>query len=273
MRKPQTGVACAGCPHRAAFVVVKDAVGRGRGRVFCGDAGCSAVGPLHPAATTCPGGEAALMPRYRQAVPAGDEEAPATVCAHFVPDRALLDPACAAELDHLAREGATVLLCVLASRRDSQRPEGQASLVARARELGCTDVAVLDPFDTLASSGAVFSALEAPGVHGLVFASPCAQLMVGAFEPAEVNAFACMGCQRCNQITACPRPRLRASHLPDRPRRVRRVRSVRRLLPHAHHPLAARAPLACGEACDARREGPRRGRIAHLHPSRDIKLR
>lgn len=204
MRRPQTGIACAGCPHRAAFVVVKDAVGRGRGRVFCGDAGCSAIGRLHPAATTCPGGEAALMPRYRQAVPAGDEEAPATVCAHFVPDRALLDPARAPELDHLVREGATVLLCVLASRKDSQRAEGQAALVARARELGCTDVAVLDPFDTLASSGAVFSALEAPGAHGLIFASPCAQLMTDAFEPAEVNAFACMGCQRCNQITGCP---------------------------------------------------------------------
>ena len=65
MHKPQTGIACPGCPHRAAFVVVKDAVGRGRGRVFCGDAGCAAVGPLHPAATTCPGGEAALLPRYR----------------------------------------------------------------------------------------------------------------------------------------------------------------------------------------------------------------
>ena len=204
MRKPQTGVACAGCPHRAAFVVVKDAVGRGRGRVFCGDAGCSAVGPLHPAATTCPGGEAALMPRYRQAVPAGDEEAPATVCAHFVPDRALLDPACAAELDHLAREGATVLLCVLASRRDSSAPRAKppwsralGSLVAPTWP--CSTRSIRSP-----ASGAVFSALEAPGVHGLVFASPCAQLMVGAFEHAEVNAFACMGCQRCNQITACP---------------------------------------------------------------------
>ena len=204
MHKPQTGIACPGCPHRATFVVVKDAVGRGRGRVFCGDAGCAAVGPLHPAATTCPGGEAALLPRYRQQVPTGDEDTPARVCAHFVTDRALLADDAAGSLDHLAREGETVLLVVLASSKASLAEGALATLADRARALGCADVRALDPFDTLASSGAVFEALDAPGVHALIFVSPCAQLMRDAFEPAEVNTFACMGCQRCNQITGCP---------------------------------------------------------------------
>ena len=71
MRNAEPGISCPGCPHRAAYVVVKDAVGRGRGRVFCGNAGCRVVGVMHPAATTCPGGEQALLPRYRQAVPDG----------------------------------------------------------------------------------------------------------------------------------------------------------------------------------------------------------
>lgn len=204
MRRPQTGIICPGCPHRAAFVVVKDAVGRGRGRVFCGDAGCGAVGTVHPAATTCPGGEAALLPRYRQQVPTGGEEVPAKVCAHFITDRALLADSAGEELGNLAGEGETVLLCVLASSASSQTDEAASALAERARELGCADARVLDPFDTLASSSAVFDALETAGAHALVFTSPCAQLMRDAFEPAEVNAFACVGCQRCLQITGCP---------------------------------------------------------------------
>ncbi|WP_087354812.1 hypothetical protein [Collinsella sp. An7] len=217
MRKPEQGVACPGCPHRAAFVVVKDAVGRGRGRVFCGNGGCPVVGQMHPAALTCPGGDAALLPRYRQQVPSGDEQVPARVCAHFVTDRELMAgaeglsaeqarvvAAQAPDLGHLSAEGECVLLCVLASSRAWAAGEGLNRLADRARELGCGDARILDPFDTAASGAAVFSALEQPGVHALIFASPCVQLMSETFEPAEINEIACVGCMRCTQITGCP---------------------------------------------------------------------
>lgn len=65
------GVACPGCPHRAAYVACREALGRGRARVICGDAGCAAVGSMHPAACTCVGGEEALLDRYKVPVPQG----------------------------------------------------------------------------------------------------------------------------------------------------------------------------------------------------------
>lgn len=210
MRKPQTGIACAGCPHRAAYVAVKETMGRGRGRVYCGDAGCSIVGSMHPAATTCPGGEAALLPRYRQPIPSGAPADRAKRCAHFITDQALLaataeGAAMPADLDHLEHEGDCVLLCVLASRASSCTDDGAAQLADRARTLGVADVVTVDPFDTLAASAMVENALAAPGVHAIVFVSPCAQLLrSGAPEPAEVDRYTCVGCRRCEQITGCP---------------------------------------------------------------------
>lgn len=213
MVKPQVGINCPGCPHRAAFVVVRDAVRRGRGHVFCGNTGCAVVGTMHPQASTTPGGDAALLPRYRQAVPTGDEDARASVCCHFVLADELMgtaDPADGARdggayaLDHLAAEGEVVLLCILAAERRHLAPEALDALCARARELGALDAAVLDPFDTADATTAAAEAARHPGVHALVFASPCAQLMGGAFSPAEIDRLACAGCRRCSQITGCP---------------------------------------------------------------------
>ena len=228
MCKPEEGISCPGCPHRAAFVAVKEAVGRGRGRVYCGDAGCSIVGPMHPAACACPGGEATLRDRYRQQIPNGSAEQRALVCAHFVRDtqlgaldlgdcgadtperassetRGTASPAAAdAGLDHLAQEGDTVLLCVLASSRAWLGSEALSELERRARALGAGRTQVLDPFDTLACQHAIERALAQGGVSALIFQSPCVQLQRGERTPAEIDRFACSGCQRCAQITGCP---------------------------------------------------------------------
>lgn len=208
--EPVRGVACPGCPHRAAFVAVKEALGRGRGRVYCGDAGCPVVGPLHPAATTCPGGEERLLPRYRQAVPDGTEEPRARVCAHFVTDRELASletprDAWDHRLDHLDREGDAVLLCVLASSRPSLDGPARARLAERTRELGAARSIELDPFDTLACAAAIDDAQRMGGVSALIFFSPCVQLMErDAFTPSEIDRYTCVGCQRCAQIIGCP---------------------------------------------------------------------
>ena len=88
MHKVKHGVSCAGCPHRAAYIACKEALGRGKNKVICGNAGCSATGYMHPAATTCTGGEEALLPRYKQEVPnGGTVDQPAVVaCIHFALD-------------------------------------------------------------------------------------------------------------------------------------------------------------------------------------------
>ena len=65
---------------------------------------------------------------------------------------------------------------------------------------------MLDPFDTERCREVLCAQLAQPGVHGAVFASPCAQLQRGGrdLEPVEVDRYMCVGCHRCYQITGCP---------------------------------------------------------------------
>ena len=111
------GVSCPGCPHRAAYVACKETLGRGRGRVICGNAGCANVGPMHPAATACPGGEEALLDRYKVAVPTGgtSEEPACEAVIHFIPDVDLAAENAAEMLHALPAEGHVTVLAVLAS--------------------------------------------------------------------------------------------------------------------------------------------------------------
>lgn len=204
---PTAGVSCPGCPHRAAYLACKEALGRGRGRVLCGDAGCSNVGHMHPAATTCPGGERELLDRYKVSAPRpGAPDAPVEACIHLVPDSELAGQDAASDLADIRQVSPVVVLAVLASSSDALTREGIEALGERALELGCADAVVVDPFDTQRAGSVLAAALEAPGVHAVVFASPCAQLQRGAYEaePVEIDAYACTSCHRCQQVTGCP---------------------------------------------------------------------
>lgn len=207
MRNPQQGILCAGCPHRAAYLAVKDATRRKRGRVICGNAGCSVIGPVHPAAATCPGGMNELLPRYNQPVPSGGTaDAPAVaLCVHMATDAELAADDATERFGALAAEGATTLFAVMASGRDFLTREAIENLGERMLELGADNVAILDPFDIERCAEVLPALLEQPGVHGALFASPCAQLQRGtAAEPVEIDRYTCAGCHRCYQITACP---------------------------------------------------------------------
>lgn len=205
---PSRGISCPGCPHRAAYIACKEALGRGRGRILCGNAGCANVGPMHPAATACTGGETELLDRYKVAVPTDgtpDEPACETVI-HFIPDVGLVGEHAAGTVTGLPSEGRVAILAVLASSREFLTREALESLAGRALELGCEDAVIVDPFDSQRSADVLSGALSRPGTHAVVFASPCAQLQHGAYqaEPVEIDQYACTSCHRCQQITGCP---------------------------------------------------------------------
>ncbi len=207
-KRTLSGVSCPGCPHRAAYIACKEALGRRRGRIICGNAGCSNVGAMHPAATVCPGGEEALLDRYKFAVPTdGTAEEPACEAViHFIPDTDLAAENASETLCALPAEGRVVILAVLASSREFITVDALEALAARALDLGCDEAAIVDPFDSQKSSDVLHGALAWPGVHAVVFASPCAQLQYGEFqaEPVEIDQYACACCHRCRQITGCP---------------------------------------------------------------------
>ena len=204
MQTVQPGVSCAGCPHRAAYVAVKEAFGRARGTLYCGNIGCKAAGPMHPAAATCPGGEEELPGRYKTHAPTLEEKS-YDICLHFATDVDLMSASNVPTADELAHEGALALLIILASERASMAKERLDEIAARCLNLGAAEVIGLDPFDTLACAEALDDLKHAKGVHAIVFTAPCAQLMADrAPAPVEIDRYACVGCHRCAQITGCP---------------------------------------------------------------------
>ncbi|MDO4437428.1 MAG: hypothetical protein Q4B77_05700 [Coriobacteriaceae bacterium] len=166
---------------------------------------------MHPAATTCPGGEEALLDRYKVDMPAcgggdGEGENSYDACIRLVPDAELAPGDHTDVVAALCRIARSAILGILASSRDSLSRDALEKLGQRALDLGCADAVIVDPFDSARSRDVLESMLETPGVHAVVFASPCAQLQHGAFEaePAEIDRYACASCHRCQQITGCP---------------------------------------------------------------------
>lgn len=208
MRKVERGVSCAGCPHRAAYIACKEALGRGKNKVICGNAGCTAAGYMHPAATTCTGGENALLGRYKQEVPCdGTLKEPAVeVCIHFALDTEVAAEDAPQRFATLATEGATTVLAVMVSSSAFLQPEAIEGLCERiVEDLRIDDVVAVDALDTLACTDILRDMLARPGVHAVAFCSPCAQLQGNhAPEPVDIDRIACVGCHRCKQITGCP---------------------------------------------------------------------
>ena len=179
MHKVEHGVSCAGCPHRAAYIACKEALGRGKNRVICGNAGCSATGYMHPAATTCTGGEEALLPRYKQEVPnGGTVDQPAVeACIHFALDTEVATDDAPRHFAGLAAEGTVTILAVMVSSRAFLGAEAIEELCQHmVEDLRIDDVVAVDPLDTLACTDILRDMLERPGVHAVAFCSPCVQL-------------------------------------------------------------------------------------------------
>ena len=207
MHSPKRGILCAGCPHRAAYLALKEATRRRRGHVICGNVGCAATGEMYPAAATCPGGMERLLDRYRQPTPTGGTpEAPACpVCVHLASDAEIAADDAPERFAGLASEGEVTILAALASGKRYLAHEAIEQLGERMLELGADTVAVLDPFDAARCAEELSGLLASPGVHGAVFASPCAQLLrARPLDPVEVDPYMCVGCHRCFQITGCP---------------------------------------------------------------------
>ena len=179
MHKVERGVSCAGCPHRAAYIACKEALGRGKNKVICGNAGCAATGYMHPAATPCTGGEDVLLPRYKQEVPSGGavDQPAVEACIHFALDTEVAADDAPRRFAGLAAEGAVTILAVMVSSRAFLGAEAIEGLCQHiVEDLRIDDVVAVDPLDTLACTDILRDMLARPGVHAVAFCSPCVQL-------------------------------------------------------------------------------------------------
>ena len=206
-------VLCAGCPHRASFYAVKQAM-KGRKALFSGDIGCYTLGNAMPLDMTdtclCMGAGITLA----QGIGRVDKD---TVCFSFTGDSTFF----ASGLTGIANavyNGAHMVAVILdnhSTAMTGHQPNpstgrnamGEVAEVidieAVLKGLGVKEVLTADPLDLPAAIETVKKAADLPGVSAVIFRSPC--IAVCRPKPLlTVDAARCIGCRKCIRELGCP---------------------------------------------------------------------
>ena len=210
MRSP---VLCAGCPHRASFYAVKQAM-KGKKAVFSGDIGCYTLGNAQPLdmvdTCLCMGADVTMAQGLHRVEPdavnfsfIGDSTFFASGITGVVnavynqTDIVLivLDNSTTAMTGHQPHPGTGVTMMGEVSQK--------ISIPAVLQAIGVKHVATVDPLDLKAATEAVQEAAEVKGVSAVIFKSPC----IAVTKPEglfSVDKEKCIGCQKCIRELGCP---------------------------------------------------------------------
>ena len=206
-------VLCAGCPHRASFYAVKQAM-RGQKTIYCGDIGCYTLGnaaPLDMCDTClCMGAGIGIA----QGV--GHME-PDTKCFAFVGDSTFFASGITGTVNAFYNQ-ADMTLVVLdnsTTAMTGHQPHpgtgrtvmGQVvekvSIERVLRAIGLTVVETVDPLDYALSVETVKRVAAEPGVKAIIFRSPC----IAVSKPkgrSHVDPDKCVACGKCIRELGCP---------------------------------------------------------------------
>jgi indolepyruvate ferredoxin oxidoreductase, alpha subunit len=209
-------VLCAGCPHRASFYAVKQAMKKmpEKKAVFSGDIGCYTLGnaaPLDMVDTClCMGAGITIAQGIKRAEPD-------TVCFAFVGDSTFFHTGIAGVVNAVYNN-TDIILVVLdnsTTAMTGHQPHpgtGKTLMGDTARKLsipdiltaiGVKNVQIIDPLDLRAAVAAVQSAVEDGGVQAIIYRAPCIYV-ADQGKPMQVEAEKCIGCLRCIKELGCP---------------------------------------------------------------------
>ncbi|MCG8566178.1 MAG: thiamine pyrophosphate-dependent enzyme [Desulfobacterales bacterium] len=220
---------CAGCPHRATYWAVKNALAMdGRKGFVVGDIGCYAQGRgpsgFHQMKTMhAMGSGAGLSNGFGQLVRFGFDQPVITVCGDSTFFHAAVAPLINAQYNH-----ANFLFLVLdnsATAMTGFQPHpgtgktatgdktGRVDVEAVCRAIGSDSVYTQNPFDLEASTQLIYDLIQKPdGVKVVIMRQPCALVRV-KFQPRlfdiRIDTEKCLGencgCNRyCTKIFKCP---------------------------------------------------------------------
>lgn len=206
-------VLCAGCPHRASFYAVKQAM-RGKKTIYCGDIGCYTLGNARPLdmCDTC----LCMGAGINIAQGVGRVE-PDTHCFAFVGDSTFFASGVTGVVNAFYNQ-ANMTLCVLdnsTTAMTGHQPHpgtGRTAMGEKVtpvsiervlRAIGLTVVETVDPLDLQATVETVARVDAEPGVKAIIFKSPCVFLYKPGAQ-SHVDQARCVGCQRCVKQLGCP---------------------------------------------------------------------
>lgn len=209
MRPP---VLCAGCPHRASFYAVKQAM-KGKKAYFCGDIGCYTLGnamPLDMVDTClCMGAGITMAQGFHWIDGEG-------TCFGFVGDSTFFASGMTGVVNAVYNN-ADMILCVLdnsTTAMTGHQPHpgiGRNMMgqfvdkvdIAKVLEgIGVHKIITVNPLDLAASVAAVQECDKLPGVKAIIFKSPCIAISKpdGKCRISEQ----CINCKKCIREIGCP---------------------------------------------------------------------
>ncbi|SFW26898.1 indolepyruvate ferredoxin oxidoreductase subunit alpha [Ruminococcus flavefaciens] len=206
-------VLCAGCPHRASFFAVKEAM-KGKKSVFCGDIGCYTLGNAMPLdmVDTCLCMGAGV--NITQGI--GKIE-PDTNCFAFVGDSTFFASAITGAVNAVYNQ-ADMTLVVLdnsttAMTGHQPHPGTGRTMMGEVVEkvsiqevlkgVGVKTVETVNPLELSKAIDTVKRVSAEKGVKAIVFKSPCAVLIKGN-KPAVIDSAKCTSCKKCIKTLGCP---------------------------------------------------------------------
>ncbi len=206
-------VLCAGCPHRASFYAVKQAM-KGKKAYFCGDIGCYTLGnamPLDMVDTClCMGAGITMAQGFYHMDPDA-------VAFSFTGDSTFFASGITGVVNAVYN-AADMILCILdnsttamtghqphpgTGRNMMATPVEKISIEKLLIAAGVVKVMTVDPLDLEASVAAVKECAAVKGVKAIIFKSPC----VAITKPTgkmKIDSEKCIGCLRCIREIGCP---------------------------------------------------------------------
>ncbi|MBO4867307.1 MAG: indolepyruvate ferredoxin oxidoreductase subunit alpha [Ruminococcus sp.] len=206
-------VLCAGCPHRASFFAVKQAM-KGIKSVFCGDIGCYTLGNAMPLdmVDTCLCMGAGV--NITQGIGRID---PDTKCFAFVGDSTFFASAITGVVNAVYNQ-ADMTLVVLdnsttAMTGHQPHPGTGRTMMGQVvekvnieqvlRGVGVTTIETVDPLKLDEAVETVKRVANENGVKAIIFKSPCA-VLIKPEKPAVIDNDKCINCQKCKNLLGCP---------------------------------------------------------------------
>lgn len=206
-------VLCAGCPHRASFYAVKQAM-KGRKAIFCGDIGCYTLGNAKPIdmVDTCLCMGAGITMAQGFSVVEKD-----TTCFAFVGDSTFFASGITGVVNAVYNQHDMVLVVLdnSTTAMTGHQPHpgtgktmmgdvvDKVSIEKILEAIGLTEVRTVDPLDLEAAVNTVKELSNKPGVKAVIFKSPC----IALFRPDKccvIDAGKCINCKKCIRELGCP---------------------------------------------------------------------
>lgn len=214
-------VLCAGCPHRASFYAVKEAM-KGKKAVFCGDIGCYTLGNAMPLdmVDTCLCMGAGV--NITQGI--GHIE-PDTNCFAFVGDSTFFASAITGAVNAVYNQAdmTLVILDNSTTAMTGHQPHPgtghtmmgeiveKIDITAVLHGIGIKTVETVDPLDLKNAVETVKRVASEKGVKAIIFRSPCA-VIIKPDKPAVIDAEKCTNCRKCIKALGCPGIVIRGGH-------------------------------------------------------------